>query len=596
MSDRPVKLVLVDDDSLWRLGLRTALREANNLQDSSQGSLEIIAETEQLEELLDLELTTTPDVLLLGVATPYLDQLWQPCLQIQQKFPNLSILLLSVPLTTEELAQARARGIKGYCLRTEAIATIIAVVHQIAGEESFWSDRYLTKEIKAKEIKEISAPPANTTFLYRQATTGVNQINRELETILTYLERSQLSNISWFFWSGRKRELLAARWLINQLLPISLVNSSSDISSDLSTSISLRKSLSTNSPRESKDTYATDDLTSILLVESDHQSLVANSIIKKIYDRIQIPLETELFNLTGNTLEIDILASKKRRDLLSLILNEFITLCEDLSLSQVDQEYIKTNNQQLLQDLWATTITKFFGKYSSLKVGVEEQEIVATLLLNRVIIQEEILEKIPFVEELLSQILFTANLTIDDTSYLGESGEAIARAGLILENLIIQVANAVVQPLLNQFSEVETIKLAFYDQKLISARDITKFRNDLSWKYRLNNYFHEPKLMFESSYQLYIFSEAGLRTTKVYAPRTQELEALTGLRYFFTLWLELKDAIAPRFGTLTRLLGRGFVYLLTQIVGRGIGLVGKGILQGIGNSFQEVRAGKGDRK
>ena len=102
--------------------------------------------------------------------------------------------------------------------------------------------------------------------------------------------------------------------------------------------------------------------------------------------------------------------------------------------------------------------------------------------------------------------------------------------------------------------------------------------------------------MFESSYQLYIFTELGIRTTIVYAPRTEELKSLTGWRYSVTLWLELKDAIAPRLKSLTSFLGRGLVYVLTQIIGRGIGLVGKGILQGIGNSLQEARVGKGNRR
>jgi hypothetical protein len=36
-------------------------------------------------------------------------------------------------------------------------------------------------------------------------------------------------------------------------------------------------------------------------------------------------------------------------------------------------------------------------------------------------------------------------------------------------------------------------------------------------------------------------------------------------------------------------LGTGLVYLLTEIIGRGIGLIGRGILKGIGNAFQDKR-------
>ena len=582
MSDRPVKLILVDNDSLWRLGLITALSKS---VDNLQTNLQIIAEAGQLEELINLELTSIPDVLILGITSHYLEQFWQPCQRLRQRFPSLSILLLSIPLAPEKVSQVRGRGINGYCLRTEAIDTILTAINQVAQGESFWSnhiDITLVDQQFANKNLDIST---KTTFLYSQAITGVRQIDEELERINSYLQQSQLSNLNWLFWTGKRRELLAARWLIKQFLPIEINYSSSSVPlSELE--------INRNNSGDDSPNYSS----SLALTEINEQSIVISNIGTKICESIQLRLGNNLVNLTGNYLELDILSPRKKQDLLAQILQEFITLYTDLSLSQVKLEYIIVKKDQLLQDLWRATTTSFFGKYSSLSIGTEELELVSSLLLDEKVIQTEILEKIPCVEELLSQILFGADLTIDNTTYPGESGEAIARAELILENLIIQVANAVLQPLLNRFSEVETIKLAFYDQKLLSARDITKFRNDISWKYRLDNYFYEPKLIFESSYKLYVFSELGIRTTNIYAPRSQELQSLTGLRYFFTLWLELKDAIAPRLKTITSFLGQSLVYVLTQIIGRGLGLVGKGILQGIGNSFQEVRAGKGARK
>ncbi|MEZ2322328.1 MAG: DUF3685 domain-containing protein, partial [Microcoleus sp.] len=38
--------------------------------------------------------------------------------------------------------------------------------------------------------------------------------------------------------------------------------------------------------------------------------------------------------------------------------------------------------------------------------------------------------------------------------------------------------------------------------------------------------------------------------------------------------------------------GVGVVYVLTEVVGRGIGLVGRGVIQGIGNSLQDSKFGK----
>ncbi|MCY7381758.1 MAG: DUF3685 domain-containing protein, partial [Microcoleus sp. CAN_BIN18] len=48
----------------------------------------------------------------------------------------------------------------------------------------------------------------------------------------------------------------------------------------------------------------------------------------------------------------------------------------------------------------------------------------------------------------------------------------------------------------------------------------------------------------------------------------------------------------PRVRAVISLLGAAVVYVLTQVIGRGIGLVGRGIIQGIGNSLQDGKFGK----
>ncbi|PLZ94494.1 hypothetical protein CI593_00230, partial [Fischerella thermalis CCMEE 5194] len=52
MSDRPLKLLLVDQDPIFRLGLRVALEEFSNLQvvsevETNTGVLQILAELAQ---------------------------------------------------------------------------------------------------------------------------------------------------------------------------------------------------------------------------------------------------------------------------------------------------------------------------------------------------------------------------------------------------------------------------------------------------------------------------------------------------------------------------------------------------------------------
>ncbi|OBQ37572.1 MAG: regulator, partial [Anabaena sp. MDT14b] len=124
-------------------------------------------------------------------------------------------------------------------------------------------------------------------------------------------------------------------------------------------------------------------------------------------------------------------------------------------------------------------------------------------------------------------------------------------------------------------------------------REIEKFRNNLSWKYQLHQYITEAQTIFESRYELFIFAPRGISKISIYAPRNQELAQLSGIPLGVTLILEFRDAISPRIQSLVGFLGTGIVFVLTQVIGRGLGLVGRGILQGIGSvSLTE----KGQRK
>jgi Protein of unknown function (DUF3685) len=136
---------------------------------------------------------------------------------------------------------------------------------------------------------------------------------------------------------------------------------------------------------------------------------------------------------------------------------------------------------------------------------------------------------------------------------------------------------------------VEEIKRRYFHGKYGSSRELARFRNDLSWRYRRDRWLDTPTDIFESQYRIYHLSPQGIAETKLYAPRQRELQSLSGLPLGVTLLLETRDAIAPRLKATFALLGTGVVYFLTEIVGRGIGLVGQGIVKGIGNAWQERR-------
>ena len=123
----------------------------------------------------------------------------------------------------------------------------------------------------------------------------------------------------------------------------------------------------------------------------------------------------------------------------------------------------------------------------------------------------------------------------------------------------------------------------------MSSREIERFRNDLSWRYRVDRLVHEPKAIFESRYNLFILTADGINRTSLYAQRRAELAQLTGIPLDVTLALETRDALSPRVRNVVSFVGSGVVYFLTEVVGRSLGLVGRGILQGMGSAWRNPK-------
>ncbi|MHC5722897.1 MAG: DUF3685 domain-containing protein [Nostoc sp.] len=571
MSDRPIKLLLIDQDPIFRLGLRVALEAIPNLEvtavvETDTVALQILAEIAQQDpnqvNLVILEFGN-------GRSTTSQQLGLQFCRQLRVLYPNLPILLLSSVQEQGLLLAAKSVGVNGYCPKGTPLSELIAAMQEVADGGSYWlhdTEAIITPNSCTDAINRVS-PQSSLPFSRLRNNlrlSGIANIDATLAAITAQLQVPGLPVLDRAILAGHRRELLAARWLLNRLLVSSQERQEEDIpvadvplASSFSSAIQQRQIVP---PLLSPGTLQSD--------------LFASCVTK---------LQFSLRNVTDVPLEIDIFREDKKRELLYLILQKLAEQLDQLRASQIEINQLYEVKSTLISDLWQAGITDFFGKFSRIKLGEQNIEIVNLLLRNTEVVQRDILNKIPLVCELYSYLIFQTEFNIDNSSYPVVSVEAKSQALMILENLLIQVANGVVQPLLNSLADVEAIKQNFYGRQLISTREIERFRNDLSWKYRIKNYINEPKAVFESRYELFVIAPRGIANTSVYAPRNQELEKLSNIPLVVTLLLEFSDAIAPRLKSLLAFVGSGIVFILTQIVGRGLGLIGRGILQGIGS-------------
>ncbi|MGB3207114.1 MAG: response regulator transcription factor, partial [Crinalium sp.] len=227
MSDR-TSLILIDPDPIFRLGLSTALASFTDLQivaqaDNPKTALETLAELTAKNYSVDLvisELNFSKNQPTIGLE----------CQQLKAQYPQLPILLISSLSRTDQLIAAKTAGIEGYCPKGTKIKVLVQAIRQLLAGEKYWHDlptiNYSTQDLgiannlidsTASGVGDRTVHPK--TWHYQARRNGIQQINNSLAEVTSQLKNPNLSNLDWLFWSGRRRELLAARWLVNQLLP-----------------------------------------------------------------------------------------------------------------------------------------------------------------------------------------------------------------------------------------------------------------------------------------------------------------------------------------------------------------------------------------
>ena len=642
-------MLTIDGDPIFRLGLRVACEQYPDLQ--------VVAEVSTGNEALRVlearsigsgAVKKPADLVILAVETLNLRsgqiEAVAFCRELKSLYPNLPLLLLGGPLTAELLAELQAAGANGYCPKGRDISLTIEAIRAVASGCTYWAtDTAANSEIELNaavvQTVENSAAiadknadnstidtPVHKKMLAYFCRSGLREIDATLAVVQADLQEFRAAEptdlpsiLDGVVLSGRRRELLAARWIVSQLL----FEGKGDKEEGRRQKEEGRRERIEGRGEKAEirgENVLNNSQSQLANFRVSAESLVvATNWQGSLFDSAASKLQFDLVNLTGLPLEIDILRSPKKRELMSSILRKLKDLLEELRFSQVQQTQLSQKMPAILRNLWEATIIDFFGRYYTLQTGEtgvfdgsqtslkqgESQgesaayllassgiEVVPMLLADADVVAAEILDKIPMTVDFFAHLLFEIPLTVDNISCVAGSPEAMQRAEALLENLAIQIASGVVQPLLNNLANIEEIKQIFYDGKLISTREIEKFRNDLSWRYSWDRYFLEPKAIFESRFWLFVLGDSGIKRISIYAPRNLELAQLSGWQLALTLVLETRDAIAPRVRAVISLLGAGVVYVLTQVIGRGIGLIGRGIIQGIGNSLQDSKFGK----
>ncbi|HUF46452.1 MAG TPA: response regulator transcription factor [Vicinamibacterales bacterium] len=130
MTGRPVRVILADDHTLVRSGIRRIL--------DAEPGLEVVAEAADGDAALDLVRHAGADVLVLDLKMPGTDgiDVLRAAKAIQ---PALKVIILTMHAGQEYVARAVKAGADAYLLKDSAVQDLVAAVDEVAAGRSYFS-------------------------------------------------------------------------------------------------------------------------------------------------------------------------------------------------------------------------------------------------------------------------------------------------------------------------------------------------------------------------------------------------------------------------------------------------------------------------
>jgi len=125
-----MRVILADDHRLVRAGLRALLQSFENVQ--------VLAECSDGRETLECVARLRPDVLLLDITMPGLNGL-DVARRVPKLSPETQVLVLSMHVGPEYVAQALRAGVAGYLIKDSAVAELRGALDALAGGRPYLS-------------------------------------------------------------------------------------------------------------------------------------------------------------------------------------------------------------------------------------------------------------------------------------------------------------------------------------------------------------------------------------------------------------------------------------------------------------------------
>lgn len=176
----PIKVLLVEDHSLTRVGLKFTL--------DAHESIEIVGEAEDGVQAINKAQEHEPDVILMDLGMPNMNGI-DATTEIKKKHPDMRVIILTSHDDEEEVLAAFAAGADAYCMKDIPPERLIQAIESV-NEGVVWLDPAIAEIVLS--FVPSSAPKKNT-----QIIEDLNITPREVEVLKLIVDGRSNADIAY---------------------------------------------------------------------------------------------------------------------------------------------------------------------------------------------------------------------------------------------------------------------------------------------------------------------------------------------------------------------------------------------------------------
>ena len=491
-----------------------------------------------------------------------LQEHWQPA-------PVLLLLPASVPIPAVDLLSLDSPGL----LQAPDLNTLREAIETLLQGG---------RVVRLAQANPSTPPPQPAMGLGQWLlTSGLQQISNDLQVIDALLVPPPDNLLLRLMLEGRQRELQSARSLLLLLWG------------------PLQIGLADVQPLGQRQTTVaqTGDLT----IDGDGMAITvrernAIAVWSSIQERLSQAVDAGLSNGTGSLLAIEGLQPERRRDLLLSLLQQLDQVMARLRAPSVSSDSSKTlpidaQWDSLQPELRRQAIQAMAGSYVHLPRGDRMQPVAQHLINASDLSQND--DDLPDPRRMLEPLLRDQPVLVNGQLLPADHPKALLQLETLVSNWLVRSAELISAELLGLCGDWPELRRYLLDERLLPTRDLERLRNQLNNQSRWQLWVKRPVQLYESQRLLYQLRGGSIAPLLLIEPRDEELRRLGWWQQQVALLLEARDAIAPQVQALVQRIGDLMVVVLTQVIGRAIGLVGRGIAQGMGRSWQRGSTNRG---